>query len=779
MTTSARNIPDKAPSEFFLLWRRLQKRLPPAAFFFFLLVTVGLAALAATDWSPRQAPLMEGDIAPHDAVASGTVFFRDRVATAERQEHARQMQPLVLEFSAQPVEELYERIQGILLAVNEAHDAQQIEALHTQLSSEFGKAVPSDFIPALSTPSAQRAIVEFLLPLAEARLHAGVLPGQGIAHVSPGGVLIYNLAGGREVLLPEDHGLPDIKGLELQLFRRMGELPLSTQERRAIVFLFDELLLPTLTPNYTLTRQRAEAVAEAVAPVMYRVSRGEIIVRQGERVSREQQIKMQVLLDREEDIFHSKKFGGIVLCGLIMSLGLLFSPSGSPGSTVRSRDFIFLSCLLLVFSLMSKGLAAHGAQIADMTVRFLPENLAWAVPVAGAAALSAQIFSTRRYLVTGLFLAFFCTLMMGGGLGLFLFYFLSAMWSTWLTGRAASRREVVLSVLPLAAGMLAIWAAGTLLQGGAHSRYLSEMIAVLVGAVLSMTLTFALSPVVEMVFGYTTRFKLMELLNLEQPLLRELMLKAPGTYHHSLIVSNMCEEGAKRVGANSLLCKVAALYHDVGKISKANYFIENQVCDENPHDRLTPSMSALILSSHVKQGVELAREHHLGPEITDIIQQHHGSNVIRYFFLKALNQTDAAPPNIEDFRYQGPRPHSREAALVMLADIVEASTRALDEATPNRLRQHISDAIKQVYESGQLDESALTFRDLNTLTESFQQVLRGIYHHRVHYPGEPDGYPGGQAAKKAKSHLALPRTEGEDARPEAFPSPPEPARIPQ
>lgn len=270
-----------------------------------------------------------------------------------------------------------------------------------------------------------------------------------------------------------------------------------------------------------------------------------------------------------------------------------------------------------------------------------------------------------------------------------------------------------------------------------------------------MVLTFALSPVVEMVFGYTTRFRLMELLNLEQPLLRDLMLTAPGTYHHSLIVSNMCEAGAKRVGAHSLLCKVAALYHDVGKVTKAGYFIENQPTDDNPHNRLAPSMSALILISHVKQGVELAKEHRLGQEVTDIIRQHHGTSIIQYFYRKALNQTDVPPPNIEDFRYPGPRPRSREAALVMLADIVEASSRTLTDPTPTRLRQHISDIMKSVYSAGQLDESELTFKDLDTLADSFQQVLRGLYHHRISYPGGALGKDG-KPTKPAKSVILKP-----------------------
>jgi putative nucleotidyltransferase with HDIG domain len=265
-----------------------------------------------------------------------------------------------------------------------------------------------------------------------------------------------------------------------------------------------------------------------------------------------------------------------------------------------------------------------------------------------------------------------------------------------------------------------------------------------------MILTFALTPIVEMTFGYTTRFRLMELLNLDQPLLRDLMLKAPGTYHHSLIVSNMVEAGAKQLGANSLLCKVAALYHDIGKVNKANYFIENQLLDDNPHNMLPPSMSTLIILSHVKQGVEMGTQHRLGKEVTDIIRQHHGTGLVKYFWQKALNQPDAPPPNMEDFRYPGPKPRSSEAALIMLADVVEASSRTLDDPTPTRLRQHIESSLKAVYSSGQLDESELTFKDVDLLVDSFSQVLRGIFHQRISYT-EPPAKPAQGNAPSPKS----------------------------
>ena len=253
-------------------------------------------------------------------------------------------------------------------------------------------------------------------------------------------------------------------------------------------------------------------------------------------------------------------------------------------------------------------------------------------------------------------------------------------------------------------------------------------------AISSLFLLFALSPVLEMLMGYTTRFRMMELMNLEHPLLQELMMTVPGTYHHSLVVSNLVEAGAAAIGANSLLCKVGALYHDIGKISRPEYFVENQFGGPNPHDRLSPAMSALILFSHVKQGAELAEEYHLGREITDIIVQHHGTRGAMFFYNKALQMGEN--PRLQDYSYPGPRPQSKEAAIVMLADSVEASSRTLVDPTPARIRAHVTKIVKGVYAEGQLDESDLTFRDLNKLIDSFVRIITGLFHQRIAYPEE-------------------------------------------
>jgi putative nucleotidyltransferase with HDIG domain len=290
----------------------------------------------------------------------------------------------------------------------------------------------------------------------------------------------------------------------------------------------------------------------------------------------------------------------------------------------------------------------------------------------------------------------------------------------------------VWSLLPHLAFLIFVWFGSALLIGSPPSEYPGGIIAVVVNCVLTLLLLFAVSPVLELIFGYTTRFRLMELMNLEQPLLQELMLAMPGTYHHSLLVANLVEAGAKAVGANSLLCKVAALFHDIGKISYPEYFIENQFGGENKHDKLVPSMSALVLVSHVKKGVELAQSNKLGWEVSAIIGQHHGTRLMTFFYQKAVDAGEN--PRREDYCYPGPRPQSREAAIVMLADVVEASSRTLSDPTPARITGHIDKIVKGIFAEGQLDESELTFKDLYKLSASFRRILISLFHQRIAYP---------------------------------------------
>jgi len=262
------------------------------------------------------------------------------------------------------------------------------------------------------------------------------------------------------------------------------------------------------------------------------------------------------------------------------------------------------------------------------------------------------------------------------------------------------------------------------------------------GGVLTGIIATGLVPLIEIAFDYTTNIKLLELADLNQPLLKELSMKAPGTYQHSIMVGNLVDGAADAVGANSLLARVSAYYHDIGKIRKASYFAENQLQGENKHERLSPSMSSLIILAHVKDGVELAREKRLGGTIRDIIRQHHGNSVISFFYQKAKNQQNPGYQSIsdKDFRYPGPKPQTKEAALVMLADAVEATSKTLAEPTLPRIQGMVQKIINGIFIDGQLDECELTLKNLHAIANSFNRILAGgVFHQRVEYPSaKPD-----------------------------------------
>ncbi|MFH1063257.1 MAG: HDIG domain-containing metalloprotein [Candidatus Omnitrophota bacterium] len=254
--------------------------------------------------------------------------------------------------------------------------------------------------------------------------------------------------------------------------------------------------------------------------------------------------------------------------------------------------------------------------------------------------------------------------------------------------------------------------------------------------ILSGIIVTGLLPVFEVLFGITTNISLLELSDLNQPVLKELVLKAPGTYHHSLVVGNLSESAAEAVGANSLLARVGGYFHDIGKLRMAPYFTENQAHCEDKHENLSPTISSLIIINHVKEGSDLAKKYRLGSAINDIIIQHHGDDVVQFFYHRALEQNGQENSKIqaEDFRYPGPKPQSKEAAIVMLADAVEAASRAMPAPTPAKIKAIVNRLINNKFIDGQLDGCDLTLKDLHTIATVFIHILNGIFHTRIEYP---------------------------------------------
>jgi putative nucleotidyltransferase with HDIG domain len=270
------------------------------------------------------------------------------------------------------------------------------------------------------------------------------------------------------------------------------------------------------------------------------------------------------------------------------------------------------------------------------------------------------------------------------------------------------------------------------------------------GIVTAMVVGGAL-PILEQLFQITTDISWLEASDLNHPLLRRMTIEAPGTYHHSLVVANLAESAAEAIGANATLCRVCSYFHDIGKLVKPDYFTENMNFERNPHDDLAPTMSALIIIAHVKEGVDLALKHGLNQQVIDVIQQHHGTSLVYYFYKRALQQVEDARaggkimkmreediPEVseENFRYSGPKPQTRESAIISLADMVESASRSLEKPTPQKIEQLVTDLIDQRLADHQLDECDLTLRDLKRIGERFRFTLMNMLHTRIAYPKE-------------------------------------------
>ncbi|MBI5848123.1 MAG: HDIG domain-containing protein [Nitrospirae bacterium] len=260
------------------------------------------------------------------------------------------------------------------------------------------------------------------------------------------------------------------------------------------------------------------------------------------------------------------------------------------------------------------------------------------------------------------------------------------------------------------------------------------VLAIFSGTTVSAIVSLIL-PLFEYLFKVTTDISLLELLDLNQPLMKMLMINAPGTYHHSVIVGSLVESAAEAVGVNPLLARVSSYYHDIGKAKMPEYFVENQSGAPSKHDRLTPHMSSMIIINHVKEGVELAKQYQLPQSIIDIIRQHHGTAVLTYFFQKAKDMGHDISPGEEEYMYPGPKPQTRVAALVMMADAVEAASKVLNDPTPARISALVEKIINHIFLEGQLDECELTLKDISEIKKRFIYILTGIMHKRIDYPG--------------------------------------------
>ena len=364
----------------------------------------------------------------------------------------------------------------------------------------------------------------------------------------------------------------------------------------------------------------------------------------------------------------------------------------------------------------------------------LSDNPRFLIPISVASMLFTIFFDARTAFAATVTLSTIVAAIYGNDFGILVVLLFVGTISTFAVRQIQARSWTLKAMLYISGAYVISITATELLKHTEFSALWDMWALGILNGIFSPFLTYGFMVIFEYIFQLTTNSTLLELSDLNKPLLRELAIRAPGTYHHSIMVGNLSEAAAEAVGGNALLTRVAAYYHDIGKMEKPEYFVENQKGGKNPHEKLTPSMSCLILISHVKRGLEIAEEYNLPKEIRDFIPQHHGTNIIRFFYQKALEGSDDCEINESDFRYHGPKPQTKETGILMLADAVEAGSRTLKEPSVSRIRSMVSSVINERLTDAELDECPLTIRDLKHVRESFVNTLTGMFHGRIEYP---------------------------------------------
>jgi len=411
-----------------------------------------------------------------------------------------------------------------------------------------------------------------------------------------------------------------------------------------------------------------------------------------------------------------------------------------PKDVARPRSLLLIGTVVLIVLLLTHYglLVIHALSQSFPHIPFSAMRAALPIPLGGV--LLTVLFNSRLAFAGSLSVTILTGLMLAAPLSYFMFTFVGSAVGIFAI---AGRQER--TAFFRAGGDIGLANAYTLLAFALLDADTASLTADIVGGVVNglvvAVLATGLLPLLEHPFGRTTVFTLLELSNLNAPILKHLVLAAPGTYHHSIMVGTLAESAAEAIGANALLCRVGAYYHDIGKTRHPGYFIENHADAGTRHERLAPSLSRAIVMSHIKEGIEIAREHGLPEILVDMIPQHHGTRLVSFFYQRAKEAADPDHQAVseEDYRYPGPRPQTREAAILMLADTVEAATRVLSDPTPARIRGVVQKIINAIFVDAQLDECDLTLRDLHIIANSFVRILTGFFHQRIEYPGvRPD-----------------------------------------
>ncbi|QNB46136.1 HDIG domain-containing protein [Thermanaerosceptrum fracticalcis] len=671
-------------------------------FTWFLIFFLGIMGIFATHFLPENYSLKEGEVAPYTIKARQTITFEDAKKTAERKRLAAEKIPDVYVMDKKVLSELEEDIartfQDFLnITKNDALDNK--EKVRT-IKNEF--KISEDTANNLLTIETEtiKALRAETISLVRAQWQNGVKTNEVDERLT-------------------------------KIFSQVELLNIKASYKELIKGVLHKV---EFRPNHLLdedaTRKAREEAQRNEGPVFVTIRKDQKIVGEGEVVTAEH-IEILKLMGYQRTASPYVTVGGIGLFVLLMLvLTILFLRHYRRDLYRKENNLLLLSLLFFITLLLAKLIA---------TIKISPqpqvaELVGYLIPISAGSMLVAILLDTKLAIFLTTVLSFFVGILTGNQLSYAINAFTGGLVGIYSVSKFSQRLDWVKAGLFVALAQIITIISLGLMNNSSWQLMLIGSFLGLLNGLFSAIFAYGSLPFLESGFKVTTSVRLLELSNPNHPLLKRLLFEAPGTYHHSILVGNLGEAAADAVGADSLLVRVGAYYHDIGKLKRPYFFIENQLGGENPHEKLTPSLSTLIITSHVKDGVELAKQHGIPPVIIDLIQQHHGTSLATYFYHKALELGNADNVKESDYRYDAPKPQSKEAAIIMLADNVEAAVRSMTSTSSGKIEGLVRKIIKERLQDGQLDESALTFKDLDLIATAFTRILSGIFHSRIEYP---------------------------------------------
>jgi putative nucleotidyltransferase with HDIG domain len=731
-----------------LLWRQLQDGLSRRfsstksekrdRFTLLLLTTLLLTLLITPDHHHNSTKYNVGQIAVADVRANREYLIEDLKLTAEKQAEAVAKAPLVYTYDNKVIESIVDRIKKTFITLSAVKNLPggAREQLAKSLADTLGvKVSPAELASLLSIGNDALIVADIEKSLQKIYRQKVVADQRLFLSDQLTGISLVDVAGEKLVDFKLDEETIDLEQARTLFANTRFRKSIPVEAQKSLKSITARMLKPSLFYNSEKTNEIKAAASQAVSPALIQVKRGEMIVRDGDRVTAEQETKLAAMAAETSLSGRISSAAGVL--GIV--LVLLYFPYRFALKNIRkfrpsNKDVLLLAILVTGHFLLIKTLFAIAPTLVVAFPSVETSNYFFLFPFA-ATAIMVRIFVNSE---VALVYAAICAPLVGlmfDSLPVVFYAMLGSIIGAHGVRHCDNRSIIFTAGLKVSVVNIAMALSFQLFNQNLFSiQTVYCLVFAFAGGIATAVLVSGAIPLLENLFQYTTDIKLLELTNLNSPVLRELMVRAPGTYHHSVVVGNLVEAAAEAINANPLLARVAAYYHDIGKISKSQYFIENQ-SGENRHDKLSPSMSALILIAHVKEGAELARQHRLGQPLAEIIRQSHGTALIKYFYQKALEQ--AAPGQVVDeyeFRYPGPKPQTREAGLVLLGDAVEAASRTLTDSSPARIQGLVQKIINNIFIDGQLDECELTLKNLHQIAWSFNQILAGIHHQRIDYP---------------------------------------------